>query len=275
MRIKKKDIYSEIDMLTEAKEKMERFLKTAPEGTLRMTRRGKCGYYWYQQTKKGKGWHNRYLAKKDEQLARKLAQKSYYKELLPDVGKELEALNHLAEVYSPDKKHEKYSQLPEPRRALIKPLFHSVEYAVRKWTEVPYEPWKEHEEYLRFRTDNDEMVRSKSEMIIANKLKQREKDVLYRYEQPLYLKMGKRTIHPDFTLINRHTGQIFYWEHVGKLDDSGYVADFVNKINSYIANGIYPGINLILTFENSKVALDMDTVDALIEKYFGEESEVV
>lgn len=273
MRIKKKDINSEINMLTDAKEKIERFLKTAPEGTLRMTRRGKCGYYWYQQTKKKNGWHNRYLTKKEEQLTCKLAQKSYYKEILPVVKEELEILNHLAEVYLPDKKFEKYAQLPEPRRALITPLFHSAEYTVRKWTEVPYEPWLEYEEYLRFRTDNDEMVRSKSEMIIANKLKQREEDVLYRYEQPLYLKKGKKMIHPDFTLINRHTGKIYYWEHFGKMDDPGYVADFINKINGYIANGIYPGINLILTFESSKVGLDIDTVDALIEKYFGEESE--
>lgn len=271
MRIRKQDIYDEIDMLSKAKEKIEKFLKTAPEGTLRITRRGKCGYYWYHQTKRGSTYHNRYLAKKDEQLARKLAQKSYYKEILADIENEIEELNCLAKIYYPEKKYERYSLMPESRQDLVNPLFDSAEYSVKKWLETPYEPWQEHEEYLRFKTDNGEMVRSKSEMIIANKLKQRENDVLYHYEQPLYLKKGKRTVHPDFTLINRHTGQILYWEHVGRLDDPGYVADFINKINGYIANGIFPGINLVLTFENSKAELNIGTVDALIDKYFGDE----
>lgn len=43
-----------------------------------------------------------------------------------------------------------------------------------------------------------------------------------------------------------------YWEHLGMMDDSNYVENALQKIALYEQNGIFPGKNLILTYETGK-----------------------
>lgn len=62
-----------------------------------------------------------------------------------------------------------------------------------------------------------DMVRSKSEVIIANLL--HERGIEMRYEKPLYASDGTMYL-PDFTLLWR--GEEFYWEHLGRLDLPDY-----------------------------------------------------
>lgn len=38
-----------------------------------------------------------------------------------------------------------------------------------------------------------------------------------------------QTIHPDFTIINIHTGKITYWEHAGRMDDAQYADDLSER----------------------------------------------
>ena len=75
------------------------------------------------------------------------------------------------------------------------------------------------EEGLIYRTERGDLVRSKSELVIADKLHARGID--YAYEQPLVLPNG-RTRYPDFTIADHAHGVTFYWEHLGMLDDQGY-----------------------------------------------------
>ncbi len=58
----------------------------------------------------------------------------------------------------------------------------------------------------------DVMVRSKSEVIIANMLFER--DISFEYEKPLYAPDGSFYL-PDFTLLWR--GEHYFWEHLGLL----------------------------------------------------------
>ena len=58
----------------------------------------------------------------------------------------------------------------------------------------------------------DVMVRSKSEVIIANMLFERE--IAFEYEKPLYARDGSFYL-PDFTILWR--GERYYWEHLGLL----------------------------------------------------------
>jgi len=69
------------------------------------------------------------------------------------------------------------------------------------------------EEYLIHRTARGEMVRSKSEVIIANALTA--KCVDYAYERPLTIEGV--TKYPDFTIEDMESGRILYWEHCGML----------------------------------------------------------
>ena len=69
------------------------------------------------------------------------------------------------------------------------------------------------ESYLIHRTSRGEMVRSKSEVIIADHLANN--GVEYGYEQPLTIKGV--TKYPDFTIEDMESGLTFYWEHCGML----------------------------------------------------------
>ena len=93
------------------------------------------------------------------------------------------------------------------------------------------------EEGLIHRTERGELVRSKSELVIADKLHARGID--YAYEQPLVLSNG-RTRYPDFTIADHARGVTFYWEHLGMLHDPGYKARWDVKRTEYLECGIGP-----------------------------------
>ncbi len=93
------------------------------------------------------------------------------------------------------------------------------------------------EEGLIHRTEHGDLVRSKSELVVADKLHSRGVD--YTYEQPLVLSNG-RTRYPDFTIADHARGVNFYWEHLGMLDDPGYKARWEAKRAEYLACGIRP-----------------------------------
>ena len=87
------------------------------------------------------------------------------------------------------------------------------------------------EDGLIHRTESGDLVRSKSEVIIADKLFARGVD--YAYEQPLTLPNG-RTRYPDFTIADPARGVTFYWEHLGLLDDPAYQARWERKRAEYL-----------------------------------------
>ena len=93
------------------------------------------------------------------------------------------------------------------------------------------------EEGLIHRTERGDLVRSKSELVIADKLHARGID--YAYEQPLVVTNG-RTRYPDFTIADHAQGVTFYWEHLGMLDDQGYRARWEAKRAEYLECGIEP-----------------------------------
>ncbi|MDP2227705.1 MAG: ATP-binding domain-containing protein, partial [Moraxellaceae bacterium] len=66
-----------------------------------------------------------------------------------------------------------------------------------------------------------DMLRSKSEVIIANLLHERQ--IPFVYEQPLFAGDGTLRL-PDFTVTWR--GRTYFWEHVGRLDLMDYAAEW-------------------------------------------------
>ena len=76
-----------------------------------------------------------------------------------------------------------------------------------------------------------DMVRSKSEVIIANML--HERGIKFDYEKPLFAPDGTMYL-PDFTLI--WNGEEIYWEHVGRVSDPRYVEHWLKKKKWYEKN---------------------------------------
>jgi len=100
-----------------------------------------------------------------------------------------------------------------------------------------YEPGKIHQAL------SHDMVRSKSEAIIANML--HERGINFFYEKPLYATNGTMYL-PDFTLI--WNGEELYWEHVGLIKDPKYSERWVKKNDWY--DKYFPG-KLLVTYESS------------------------
>jgi hypothetical protein len=102
-----------------------------------------------------------------------------------------------------------------------------------------------------------DMLRSKSEVIIANLL--HERGIPFRYEQPLVAGDGTLRL-PDFTISWR--GRMFFWEHLGRLDLPNYANEWEKKCAWY--ERWFPG-QLLTTEEGahlSKAAAEV--VDGLI-----------
>ena len=117
-----------------------------------------------------------------------------------------------------------------------------------------------------------ELMRSKSEVIVANIL--RSLDVNYSYEELLKMPDGS-VREPDFT-IRRADGPPIYWEHLGMLDLAGYRADWEAKLAWYSKHGIEPwqrggGANgtLVWSEEGAGGHIDAQTIESLAVELFG------
>lgn len=126
------------------------------------------------------------------------------------------------------------------------------------------------EDGLIHRTERGDLVRSKSELVIADKMHSRGID--YAYEQPLVLPNG-RIRYPDFTITDHARGVTFYWEHLGLLDDPGYRTRWERKRAEYLAAEICSWQDgggeigtLIETRDNPGGALDAEEIARVIEE---------
>ncbi|MCM0673874.1 ATP-dependent RecD-like DNA helicase [Micromonospora phytophila] len=123
---------------------------------------------------------------------------------------------------------------------------------------------------LVHRTDRGELVRSKSELLIANLL--HELGMSYDYEAPFTGADG-RTVRPDFT-VTTDLGETVIWEHLGMLADPRYAAKWALKKEWYARNGILPvedggGDQGMLVVTDDRGGVDFPAWRNLAQKVFG------
>ena len=128
------------------------------------------------------------------------------------------------------------------------------------WMNAPYEHFDGFEDTRGQLTSRGLKVRSKSELLIAEKLY--ENNIAFRYEQ--VIRNDEFMVVPDFTIL-RKDGKIFYWEHMGLTSSKQYLDRQLQKIRSYASIGITPWDNLILTFDNKNGELDLRIIDSEIQ----------
>lgn len=128
------------------------------------------------------------------------------------------------------------------------------------------------EEHLIHRTARGEMVRSKSEVIIANALAA--KGVDYAYERPMTIEGV--TKYPDFTIEDMESGQTLYWEHCGMLHVPSYRRRWEEKLDWYKRHEIRAQEDgggaegtLIVTRDEANGSIDSARIAALITKVLG------
>ena len=128
------------------------------------------------------------------------------------------------------------------------------------------------DDYLIHQTARGEMVRSKSEVIIANALAA--KDIDYAYERPLTIDGVTR--YPDFTIEDMESGATFYWEHCGMLHVPSYLRRWEEKQVWYRKHGILAQeevgereATLIVTRDEENGGIDSAKITQLIDEVIG------
>ncbi len=245
--------------LEEYASKIGKWMLKAPEGKLWISSRMRNGNHpWrYFETNKKE------LSEKKDQLAIKdLAKKEYLQKSLVAIKKELKAINSLLDCS--DILPNTHSNLHVAKRNLVIPIELSVEDAIIKF---------KNEKNMRSPrkidnpkpTDRGDIVRSWPEVLIANAL--HEAKLVYIYEKSFTLFDG-HVVYPDFSIIHPVSGELFLWEHFGRMDTAWYSNETVKKIKDYAKSGMFPGANLIATFDNDEYKLTKEEIQLTIKKYF-------
>ena len=97
---------------------------------------------------------------------------------------------------------------------------------INKWKEEVFVKNNKNKENLIYKSVSGNMVRSKSEYIIDMNLYM--KGIPFRYEAELVL--GDAVFYPDFTILDPNTMRVFYWEHLGMIDNPEYYKKAFSKL---------------------------------------------
>lgn len=129
-----------------------------------------------------------------------------------------------------------------------------------EWMALPSPQTRYRPEDLNKKTTSGYYVRSKSEVVLAEKL--REYRLPFKYEYPIQI--GGHEYLPDFTVM-RKDGKLVYIEHCGLMNSEEYRKNFWQKMQAYALGGIVPWDNLIITYDDEDGNIDVNIIEAEIK----------
>lgn len=194
-----------------------------------------------------------------------MAIKKYLSFVLEDLLQEKTAIGfYLRHARNNSGKAEKLLADTPGYQELLSPYFLPKSQELSNWMKSPYKQNMKYSEQLIHKTSSGKKVRSKSEAMIDWFL--HTNGIPFRYE--CALDFGNITIFPDFTIRHPKTGEFYYWEHFGLMDDLAYAQNSCSKLQLYVSHGIIPSINLITTYETKENPLSSEVIEKIILHYF-------
>lgn len=262
--MQKKDYRNELRELSRLKKVVQASLKKAPEGRIRceMAQGRYPQYYIILEEEREQYPRGRFLHKEEQETAKTYAQKEYDRLMLKEIERREKVIRFLARHGDEVDYLGVYEGMAQAKRRLVEPYFTPDEEFRREWENAESEQRNSYPFINGFTTERGELVRSKSEKIIADKLFL--KDIPYKYEAALQL--GSRVIFPDFTILRMNTREEVYLEHFGMMDDPEYCKKALDKIEEYEGAGICLGEKLFVTFESSEKPININQVNNLINR---------
>lgn len=267
------------NLLQQRETEMKRIIKAAkktltyvPDGRLQINRKSdNCiQYYWVLEEGNKR---RKYIRKSEIKLTRRLAQKEYAKKVLKLATEYDAKIQKLKNIDPLEEIIQLYKNMSSERQELIEPYILADERFLEMWNEnnqteidryVSERKRINRQEDAIIFTDRGEQVRSKSEKIIADKLYRM--NIPYCYECPLFLK-GYGVVYPDFKVLNVRTRKSYYWEHLGMMKKEDYLRKWINKVETMEKNNIFPGEQLILTYEMEGHPLSTEMLELAIKHY--------
>lgn len=225
----------------------ERELNTMPKGTLIQRKKGTRYYFTLRDQSGEHGITN------DTDTIRKLLRKEYLLQAIPNIKKHITILS---------KYIDRNLSLEYASRFNCKFTIDDIMLTDKQLSWVAssnsQNPYKTNQ--LIYKTRNGIFVRSKSELLIANKL--HDYGLIFKYEAPFETESG--TIYPDFTIL-RDDEEIIIWEHNGLVSNEEYFLKTIQRIRKYNKYGFVQHKNLICTEESDMI--DEATLDDIIFRY--------
>ncbi len=232
---------------------LKSWLSKAPRETLRIS-----GKYCFIMKNKNDTTGRR---TKDARTIHILATKQYYRKVLRSAETELKQIDKLLETETEHSIANIYSNMSKTRKDLVKPLETTINEQIQSWlsnneASLPIKPGS-----YAVMTKRGDLVRSKAEMMIADALF--DSNIPYKTDVEFAVD-NFRSYWVDFEIINPNTGEKYYWEHLGMMDKADYVNKNIGKLEYYASKGVYPGKNLILTFEDGDHKIDGRHIQRII-----------
>ena len=239
---------------------LEKQLETFPSGKLICTRSNKY-FKWIHSD----GHTHTYIPKKQRPYAEQLAIKKYLSEQLNELRHEKTAIDfYLRHHDHSPSKTEQLLSASSGFQELLSPYFKPISEELSDWMTSSFATNPLYPEQLVHKTISGNQVRSKSEALIDMSLYIHR--IPFRYECALLL--DELTIYPDFTIRHPKTGEYYYWEHFGLMDDESYCKNACSKLHLYSSHGIIPSIHLITTYETKDNPLTTEIIEKTIMHYF-------
>ena len=255
-------------------------LMDLPEGKLSQVKRdGKTTYFQVIPQKAGcqiadgrkkSNRDKRVSINKRQDIIEGLARKAYLEVEIEILDHDIKFMENLTDMYIDTHADDILNRLPDKLKQLPEKYFfygsqnpyeqssNLMVERMRKWAEEPFEQSTYKPELKDKTTARGIKVRTKSEVIISEKL-----DVFllpHRYEQMIYIE--NYAFSPDFTILTKKG--IYYWEHAGKVNDSRYLKHHKWKMGMYERAGIVPWKNLIVTYDDENGGIDTRIIEAEI-----------
>lgn len=236
-------------------------LQGLPKENLILARNGEKYRKWYCTD----GKQRKYIPKQERDGLEKLMYKKYLTTHLKALLSEQKAIEAYLKYHKVDAYQEEQDLLINPEfQTYISNLYKPQKQQFQEWMQASYKKNPYYPEKLIHKTRAGFCVRSKSEVLITMVLSKYH--IPFRYECALQL--GENCYYPDFTILHPVTGEVFYWEHFGYMDDAKYRQKTFAKLEDYAENGILPTVQLITTYESEKHPLTIELIEEIVKYYF-------
>lgn len=243
-------------------------LQQCPPGELyQVVRGGKRTFF--QATKDKQGRYKRKTITGDRQMVTLLARKVYLREEAAELEKAMKLVRQFLRQYQPVTAETILAGLPHRFQDLPKDWFftsqntqfrRSQETDADRWAKAPYRQSGYRPEGRTKITSRGLHVRSMAEVVCCERFYHH--NLAFRYEA--VVEIDGYAFAPDFTIMRRRDGKLFFWEHCGRPHDPEYMRRHKWKLEVYEKAGIVPWDNLIVTYGDRDGNVDVREIEAAI-----------
>ncbi|MCR4758536.1 MAG: hypothetical protein K5792_12110 [Butyrivibrio sp.] len=265
---------AEINQLLKEADNRLKKSKNLEEGKLRVC--SSHGYPQYHFRPAGDE-KERYIPASEKDKIKALVQKEYDQKIKRELELSSKKLQKFLASYDVNNIAAIYEKLHVGRKSLIDPIIPTKEMIIKKWYEEHPGDKNPFQKDAIVTTKRGELVRSKSEKILADMFY--DYNIPYQYEPCLEIHTDEaryagdygtkyyKKIYPDFALLDVKREKTIYWEHLGLIDDDNYATKNFSKLIEYEKHGLILGDNLIITMETREKPLDVRLVKIKIKDF--------